>query len=89
MFANKYDDKEVYQWRQERHEALCRLDIKYFKPFYGKWVARGIYPSMMDDKALERYMYEQAAVDESLPTSRREEAKDWLRLEEKKARGMA
>lgn len=81
--------EEISQWRQERKEALSKLDLDGFRIFYGKWVARGLYPSVMDDKAIERYMYEQASVDETLPTSRREEARDWLRYQEQKRIGMA
>ena len=78
MFG-KYEDSEVKQFQSERIEALRSLDIEYFKPFYGKWVAKGMYPSMLDDTLLEVEMYRQAARCDRLPTSRKEEARDWLR----------
>lgn len=79
MFGNRFSDNDVFEWRREKKEVLEKLDLKVFKPFYGKWVARGLYPTMLDDTLLEVEMYRQAADCEKLPTSRREEAKDWLR----------
>lgn len=78
MFG-KYEDSETQQFEAERYEALKTLDLEYFRPFYGKWTAKGMYPSMLDDTLLEVEMYRQAARCDKLPTSRREEAKDWLR----------
>jgi len=80
MFNNKFSPEDILQWRRERNEAVGKLDVEIFKAFYQKWAERGYYPSPLpDDNTVEITMYKMAVNIESLPTSRKEEAKDWLR----------
>lgn len=69
------------EWQKERDEALLSMDVKTFRIFYGKWMAKGIYtkPLPRDNKIVEMSIRQAVLALENAPEEKKEEAKAWLR----------
>ena len=49
----------MQQWKKERNKVIKSLDVKKFKKFYNKWMAKGIYylDLPQDDRVVEVSLY--------------------------------
>lgn len=79
--GGEWKEKEIREWRRDRDNAVASLDVERFRAFYQKWTERGYYTAPLPDdvRTVEITLYKMAASLTGIPTSRREEAKDWLR----------
>lgn len=74
------DDATIRQWKKERDAAVASLDLDRFKQFYMKWHERGVYEiPWPDDRIMEISMYKIACEIRAIQTSRKEQAREWLK----------
>lgn len=76
-----YNGEDIRQWRKDRLDAVSSLDVERYRAFYNRWTRLGYYTAPLSDdvREVEKEIYTLATSLTGMPTSRREEAKDWLR----------
>lgn len=82
------NDKTIRAWRKERDKAVASLDLKTFKKFYNKWLAKGMYDKSLpkDDYVTELALHKMALEITAMPDDVKTKAMEWLKAHDSRDR---